>query len=168
LNYLNENGRLVNFTNLDTFLPLREEYNDYMQWVASFFEDKVAYGEEVLSVEPLKENGEIVEGFTIVSKNADGKSESRTAKNVVVAAGGKPFFPPTLPADNSRIIHSAQYMYRVGDVLPDRNAPYKVAVVGAGQSAAEIYKDLHSRYPKCKSQLIFKAAALRPSDDSPL
>ena len=34
LNYLKTKNRLVPFTNLSTFLPLREEYNDYMSWCA--------------------------------------------------------------------------------------------------------------------------------------
>ncbi|KAL8883237.1 MAG: hypothetical protein Q9192_007331, partial [Flavoplaca navasiana] len=41
INYLKSKNRLVAFTNLSTFLPLREEYNDYMSWCASHFEEDV-------------------------------------------------------------------------------------------------------------------------------
>ncbi|KAF5016528.1 hypothetical protein F66182_11763, partial [Fusarium sp. NRRL 66182] len=43
-------GRLVDFTNLGTFLPSRLEFGDYMRWCASRFENIVAYGQEVLEI----------------------------------------------------------------------------------------------------------------------
>jgi L-ornithine N5-oxygenase len=39
--------------------------------------------------------------------------------------------------------------------------------VGSGQSAAEIFNDLQSRYPNSRTTLVIKDTALRPSDDSP-
>ena len=38
LNYLHEKGRLEDFINLKTFYPSRQEFNDYLTWVASSFE----------------------------------------------------------------------------------------------------------------------------------
>ncbi|TAQ91566.1 hypothetical protein B7494_g88 [Chlorociboria aeruginascens] len=43
----------------------------------------------------------------------------------------------------------------------------RFAVVGGGQSAAEIFNDLWSRFPDAEVKLIIKGASLRPSDDSP-
>ena len=43
----------------------------------------------------------------------------------------------------------------------------RVAVIGGGQSAAEVFHNLHARYPACKTNLIIRGAALKPSDDSP-
>lgn len=43
VNYLHNQQRLVQFTNLGTMLPKRLEYNDYMRWCASAFEDVVDY-----------------------------------------------------------------------------------------------------------------------------
>jgi L-ornithine N5-oxygenase len=44
----------------------------------------------------------------------------------------------------------------------------RFAVVGSGQSAAEIFNDLSERFPNAEVKLIIKGASLRPSDDSPL
>jgi hypothetical protein len=41
-------------------------------------------------------------------------------------------------------------------------------VVGGGQSAAEIFNDLWTRFPDAEVTLLLRDSALRPSDDSPL
>ena len=169
LNYLHMNNRLIHFINLSTFLPLREEYNDYLAWCAGHFSDKVQYNEKVTSVNPFHHsNKDVVSMFEVQSINIDGENQTRIARNVVVAVGGSPSIPPAFLGDDSRVIHSSAYTSVVSSVLVDREAPYKVAVVGAGQSAAEIYTDLHSRYPNSHTQLIIRENALKPSDDSPL
>ncbi len=43
----------------------------------------------------------------------------------------------------------------------------RFVVVGNGQSAAEIFSDLWTRFPDSEISMIIKGAALRPSDDSP-
>jgi L-ornithine N5-oxygenase len=69
INYLHQKDRLVEFANLNTFLPARVEYEDYMKWCASWFEDVVAYSQEVVKIMPEKSpNGEITT-FTVVSRN---------------------------------------------------------------------------------------------------
>lgn len=45
--------------------------------------------------------------------------------------------------------------------------PERFVVIGGGQSAAEIYVDLQSRFPKSEVVIVVKGASLRPSDDSP-
>ena len=169
LNYLHRNNRLIHFVNLSTFLPLREEYNDYLSWCAGHFSDKVQYNEKVTTVNPLVDaSKDIVSMFEIQSINADGVTQTRVARNVVVAVGGSPIIPPAFPDSDARVIHSSTYASAVPSILVDRQAPYKIAVVGAGQSAAEIYSDLHSRYPNSNTRLIIRDHALKPSDDSPL
>lgn len=65
-------------------------------------------------------------------------------------------------------MHSSKYCTHLPQMLNDEMAPYNIAVVGSGQSAAEIYHDLHRRYPNSRTTLILRDTALRPSDDSPL
>lgn len=169
INYLHQNDRLIHFVNLGTFLPLREEYNDYLTWCASHFEDNVRYGETVTAVDAVRLDGQTpVKMFEVHSVKQGGTVQIRAARNVVVAVGGKPNIPPMFPANDNRIIHSSSYASTVPSVLCDKEAPYRIAVVGGGQSAAEIYSDLHSRYPNSQTRLIIRAEALRPSDDSPL
>ena len=172
LNYLHNKDRLVHFTNLDTFLPQRVEYQDYMKWCASKFESLVQYGKNVVDVKPTNLNtmGPRPDGFEIrtASVGKDGGTETLRAKRVVMAIGGRPSIPPPLQIDHPHLIHSSQYSQRIPLALPDANKPYHVAVIGAGQSAAEVFTDLQSRYRNASTKMLIRSDALRPSDDSPL
>ena len=171
LNYLHRNGRLVSFTNLGTFLPLRDEYNDYMSWCASHFVDQVRYEQEAFSISPVSSDGP-TELFQILTRPTSARSAFdppiRT-KSVVIAVGGRPSFPasimPHLP--HPRLLHSSQYSHQIPVLLPNAGAVYNIAVVGGGQSSAEIFADLHARFPHARTALVIRAHALRPSDDSP-
>ncbi|KAI1437091.1 L-lysine 6-monooxygenase (NADPH-requiring)-domain-containing protein [Xylaria sp. CBS 124048] len=168
LNYLHKNDRLVDFTNLNTFLPARVEYEDYLRWCASSFDDVVQYGSEVLSVSPDQTAIEPVSTFTITARNSKtGATADYKAKNVIFAIGGQPSIPAFLPADHSRLIHSSQYAHEVPRILNQRDAPYNVAVIGAGQSAAEIFNNIQALYPNSRTALIMRSEFLKPSDDSP-
>ncbi|KAJ5170684.1 FAD-dependent pyridine nucleotide-disulfide oxidoreductase [Penicillium coprophilum] len=168
LNYLHHKNRLVHFTNLGTFLPARVEFEDYMRWCAQRFANVVNYGEEVVEVVPGPTNARgVVDFFTVVSRNTTtGEISSRNSRKVVIALGGKAKMPPGFPQD-PRIMHSSKYCTHLPQMLNDDMAPYNIAVVGSGQSAAEIYHDLHRRYPNSRTTLILRDTALRPSDDSP-
>lgn len=170
-NYLHKKNRLVAFTNLGTFLPLREEYNDYMSWCASHFDDYVRYGQECISVAPTGAASERpVRSWEVVSNNiGTGEVSKLVARHVVIAVGGKPNIPDAFPSPlNPKVIHSSGYSTQVPKLLSDKDKAYTIAVIGAGQSAAEIFNDIHSRYPNSKTRLIIKGSALKPSDDSPL
>ncbi|ORX77994.1 hypothetical protein K493DRAFT_293676 [Basidiobolus meristosporus CBS 931.73] len=173
INYLKENNRLVDFTNLGTTLPYRSEFNDYVNWVTSHFSSLAFFGEEVISVEPILQSGsKEIERLRVTSKRlGDQKTIVRTAKHFIVAIGGQARYPEWVSANqsqhNDRIMHSSQYIYNVSRMLPERDAPYSVAVVGGGQSGAEIFQDVVQRYPNSRVSLIIRDSALRPSDDSP-
>ncbi|KAJ5730216.1 L-ornithine N(5)-monooxygenase [Penicillium malachiteum] len=167
LNYLHNKNRLIHFTNLGTFLPARIEFEDYMRWCANRFENVVSYGEEVVEVVPGKTTDGVVDYFVVRSRNTEtGEISSRRARKVVVALGGKAKMPPGFPQD-PRIMHSSKYCTILPNVLKNPSANYKIAVVGSGQSAAEIFHDLQRRYPNSNTTLILRDTALRPSDDSP-
>ena len=169
INYLFSKNRLNTFINLDTFLPSRLEYEDYLRWCASHFEDRVSYGQEVIEVSPelTLRNGKVAQ-FRVVSRDiVTGELSTRLARHVVVAVGGKGKVPAELPQFHSQVVHSSKYSQQVATALPDQNKAYNIAVVGNGQSAAEIFNDLPARYPNAKVTLIIKGTALRPSDDSP-
>lgn len=168
LNYVHSQGRLLDFINLDTFLPARTEYEDYLRWCASHFDDVVRYNSEVVSVSP-DENSNGVKTFTVVERNAKtGALSSHRARNVILAVGGQASIPKPLPAKSPRVIHSSQYAYTVPKLLTDRNAPVRVAVIGGGQSAAEIFNNVSNMYPNSKTYMIMKSEFIKPSDDSPL
>jgi L-ornithine N5-oxygenase len=171
LNYLHVKDRLVQFTNLDTFLPQRVEFEDYLKWCAGWFEDVVQYSQDVVEVKPqtYSQDGHTVDSFAVISRNILTQELTvRRARHVVIAAGGRPSIPQPFPYSHPRILHSSQYAHQSPRVLSDRQARYHIAVIGGGQSAAEIFNNLHVTYPNAKTRLILKGAALRPSDDSPL
>ena len=168
LNYLHKNDRLVEFINLDTFLPARVEYEDYLRWCAGHFDDVVRYQNEVLSVSPVHETGPL-KTFTVTSRHTQtGVTTNYQARNVILAVGGQPSLPKIMPTQSSRVVHSSQYAQRVPQLLTDPTAPYRVAVVGAGQSAAEIFNNVQTLYPNSKTYMIMRPEFLKPSDDSPL
>ncbi|KAF2145149.1 uncharacterized protein K452DRAFT_324890 [Aplosporella prunicola CBS 121167] len=170
LNYLSRQDRLIEFTNLNTFLPARAEYEDYMKWVASHFEEVTAYGQEVVQVVPEKTtvDSKAIDSFVVKSRNVvTGETTSRRARHVVIATGGRPKIPEPFPVDSSRVIHSSQYQLTIKDKLPEREAPYNIAVIGAGQSAAEIFENLQHKFPNARTNLLIRGQHLRPSDDSP-
>lgn len=171
ISYLFHKNRLNHFINLGTFLPSRLEYEDYLRWCASYFEnqDMVSYGQKVLEVIPdiISPNGKATQ-FRVISKDSKtSEITTRLAKNVVVAVGGLPMLPKEFPSNHPNIIHSSKYSTRVHKSLSDQNKPYNIAVIGNGQSAAEIFNDLPSRYPNARVTMIIKGSTLRPSDDSP-
>ncbi len=172
LNYLHMQGRLVDFTNLSTFLPARVEYEDYLRWCAGFFDDVVRYDTEALAVgrdELAEGGGGAVETFRVVSRDVgSGEVYTHRSKNVLLAIGGQPSIPRCLPAESPRVVHSSQYAHLIPRILSDTNAPYRVAVVGSGQSAAEIFNNIQLLYPHSRTWLVMRSEFLKPSDDSPL
>jgi L-ornithine N5-oxygenase len=168
LNYLHKNNRLVDFINLGTFLPARAEYEDYLRWCARHFDDVVRYQTEVVSVSPVQEQGPH-KVFAVVSRNSKtGATTTHRARNVVVAVGGQASIPKPLPSHHPRVIHSSQYAQQVPKILADRSASYRVAVIGAGQSSAEIFCIVQWLFPNSKTFMVMRSEFLKPSDDSPL
>ncbi|KAI1632964.1 L-lysine 6-monooxygenase (NADPH-requiring)-domain-containing protein [Biscogniauxia mediterranea] len=170
LNYLHEKDRLVEFTNLNTFLPARAEYEDYLTWCAGFFDEVVQYGNEVVAVTPIAptDPSKPVSTFAVTSRNTNsGATKTYRAKNVLLAIGGQPLIPKGIPADHPRVVHSSQYAHLVPKILNKADAPYRVAVIGGGQSAAEIFSNIQKLYPNSKTSMIMRSEFLKPSDDSP-
>ena len=169
LNYLKEKDRLEAFTNLSTFLPFREEFNDYLTWAASHFDEYVRYSTEVVAIVPASEGGNPVQTWNVISRDTQTHDTlSFSAKNVIIAVGGQPKLPRVLQGIGENVVHSSQYLRAVPHKLPLSKPNARVAVVGGGQSAAEIFDDLTSRFPQLNTTLYTTQFALKPSDDSPL
>jgi lysine/ornithine N-monooxygenase len=87
----------------------------------------------------------------------------RVARNLVVAVGGTPRIPvPFAGLNDERMFHSSVYLESIA-----RGEKRRVAVIGSGQSAAEIFLDLQ-RFPEARVDLISRGPALKPADSSPL
>ncbi|WP_397457082.1 lysine N(6)-hydroxylase/L-ornithine N(5)-oxygenase family protein [Pseudomonas versuta] len=169
VNYLKAHGRLVDFINLGTFYPCRMEYNDYLRWVAVQFAEQSRYGEQVLRVEPVVEADGRVQRLNVISQNQQGCEVSRQTRSVIVSTGGTPKIPPVFAGfkDDPRVFHHARYLSAMATQACSRGEPMRIAVVGAGQSAAEAFIDLSDNFPNVQVDMILRAAVLKPADDSP-
>lgn len=163
LNYLHEKGRLQDFINLQTFFPSRHEFNDYLSWAAANFDDRCAYGEDVFEVLPETQDGEVTH-LRVRSRDQDHNIHERLTRSLVIGVGGAANIPPCFAGlkNDPRVFHSSHYLRE----LERQVSPKRIAVIGAGQSAAEIFLDLHGR-EGTQVDLISRAWAFKPSDDSP-
>jgi L-ornithine N5-oxygenase len=167
VNYLHCKQRLEEFINLKTFYPTRLEYNDYLRWVASHFDDHCHYGEEVFAVEPLESGGK-VRGLRVRSRDADGAVVERRCRNLVIGIGGVPNIPSEFARHgSSRVLHSSTYLDRIDAVVQASGAAPRIAVIGSGQSGAEVFCDLAKRFAHVEVTMISRGNALKPADDSP-
>ncbi|MGI4861567.1 MAG: lysine N(6)-hydroxylase/L-ornithine N(5)-oxygenase family protein [Janthinobacterium lividum] len=170
VNYLFEHGRLQDFVNLKTFFPTRIEFHDYLRWVASAFDDQVHYGERVSRIEAVADpkDASRVRHLRVWSRDQHGAEHARVTRALSIGVGGAPNVPAVFGGiDASRVIHSSQYLHRIDARLTDRTKRHRVAVIGGGQSAAEVFIDLGRRFPNVDATLIMRAPALKPADDSP-
>ncbi|MFG1478721.1 lysine N(6)-hydroxylase/L-ornithine N(5)-oxygenase family protein [Xanthobacter sp. V4C-4] len=168
LAYLHEKGRLMDFINQKTFFPSRVEFNDYLGWAAERFASCVSYGEEVVALEP-EVSGGAVDTVRVVSRGPEGRTRVRRARNLALATGGAPRVPELFAPlrEAARVFHSSAYLARIDGLGLERHPAPRIAVVGAAQSAAEIFLDLTSRFPHGRVDMIVRGHALRPSDDTP-
>ncbi|AZM58663.1 MULTISPECIES: lysine N(6)-hydroxylase/L-ornithine N(5)-oxygenase family protein [unclassified Streptomyces] len=167
LNYLREQGRLVDFLNQKTLFPLRIEFHDYFEWAAARVGHLVEYDAEVVSVKPVTEDGE-VRWFDVASRDpgAPERLTVRRTRAVCVATGLEPHLPPGAEL-SEHIWHNSELLPRV-DQLARSGAPVRRAVVlGAGQSAAEAVDYLHRRFPEAEICSVFSKYGYTPADDSP-
>ncbi|MGY8527514.1 lysine N(6)-hydroxylase/L-ornithine N(5)-oxygenase family protein [Paracidovorax citrulli] len=171
VNYLHRHGRLVDFINLRTFYPSRMEYNDYLRWAAAHFAAQCSHGEEVVAIEPDGRAGPDgrIDRVRVRSADAQGRERVRMARAIVLSTGGTPRIPQPFAGlqGDSRVTHHGGYLNWIAHQPCADGKPMRIAVIGAGQSGAEAFIDLHDCYPSARVDWIVRGAALKPADDSP-
>ncbi|WP_328325430.1 SidA/IucD/PvdA family monooxygenase [Kribbella sp. NBC_00382] len=143
LNHLFETGRMDDFVNMSTFTPYRVEFTEYLRWVAASLEKvKIELGKQVVAMRPRKDESGAVTGW--VTTLADGSTIN--SRYLVYGGSREANIPPVL-ADlpPNRVVHSTEYRQRVAQF--DGELPYRVAVVGSSQSAAEMFRALRDDLP---------------------
>lgn len=128
LAYLHEKGRIYHFLNAQFDEVPRREFRNYMAWAAKK-NPNVTFAERVLEVE-----------FDTVFRIRTDRREI-TADNISIGVGTQPWVPEfarCMPAQDH--FHISQYMLR-----NDSLAGKRVAIVGGGQSGAEVFLDLISK-----------------------
>lgn len=166
--YLKAKGRLEEFANLREFYPSRIEFQDYLRWVAGHFEHQAVFGARVASVSPDFGIDGMARSFTVRAELADsGEYVTYQARNVVYAPGGTPNRVAGVAPRDERVIHTAEFLERFPKSFPDHSADLSFAVVGGGQSAAEIIEYILAKYPLSRVHAILPGYSFRPADDSP-
>lgn len=138
LNYLHHHRRLYTYYIFQKFAIPRKEYNHYAQWVAKQLEN-CHFGWEAVDVQEYS-LGEGEACYQVCLRKADHSEEKKLlAKHVVLATGSVPMLPKSLEdAPGEHAYHSSDYLYRKEKTLQAK----RIAVIGSGQSAAEIFLDL--------------------------
>lgn len=164
VNFLHHQKRLERFINLKTFYPSRLEFNEYLNWAASHFHDYCNYGEQVLSIEPVIENNN-VNYLKVITKDITGHEQTRFTKDIILSPGGTPNIPTTFAkiSEHKNVSHSSSYLRNKNKI----KANDKVAIIGAGQSAAEIFVDVQDMPEQPEVDIIMRSSALKPADSSP-
>lgn len=143
LAWLKETGRLYQFYIRESFYPLRAEYDAYCRWAAGRIAQDapgtLRWGRRVTAVE--HDAGADVFVLTAQIAGPDGVTEEKyCAKHLVLGTGSTPRLPAVL-----QNLSGAGPVVHTGNYLPSREAlaaAGSVTVVGSGQSAGEVYRDL--------------------------
>jgi L-ornithine N5-oxygenase len=153
VNYLSERGRLVDFIGRHDVFPSRHEFHDYLQWAADQFAADVRYGHRVVGVTGSDA------GFAVRLE----PGEVVSARTLVLGTGLHPVLPPGTRS-SLRQWHSHQLLSAVAALGPVERGRF--AVVGAGQSAAEVVSYLHRTYPRAEVHAVFGRYGYSLADDS--
>ncbi|MFC7895160.1 lysine N(6)-hydroxylase/L-ornithine N(5)-oxygenase family protein [Streptomyces sp. NPDC057381] len=165
ISYLHASNRLVQFVNNQDFFPTRQEFHHYLEWAAAGLDDRVSYGAEVTSIRPVAgPGGPAPDLLEVEVRDADGTTRVVTARNVAISTGLVPRLPEGVTADE-RVWHSSQFLSKFRAQSPDDLK--RVAVVGAGQSAAEITRFLYDSLPHAEVCAIVPSYGYSVADDTP-
>ena len=162
VNYLHSTGRLDAFINLGSVLPYRTEISDYLRWVAQGLQNvRISYGRRCVAIEPVvSDDGEVTRWSV---RLADGGAI--LCRSLVIGGGRDPYLPDVFTAiPRERLIHSTEYLFRVDEL--DQAAPYRVAVVGGAQSAAEMLWATHQRLPRATCTMVMRSIGLNCYESS--
>ncbi|RGA06703.1 alcaligin biosynthesis protein [Microbispora triticiradicis] len=133
LNYLKETGRLYPFYIRENFYQLRAEYDAYCRWAAGRLRS-VRFGHRVTSVTYDEADG----CYVVHALTDTGERTEHRAPHLVLGTGTPPYVPEPCRGLGGGVVHNSDYLARKEDLL----AKESITVVGSGQSAAEIYRDL--------------------------
>ncbi|KLU11419.1 lysine N(6)-hydroxylase/L-ornithine N(5)-oxygenase family protein [Kocuria sp. SM24M-10] len=135
LNYLKRTGRLYPFYIREDFNPLRAEYSAYCRWASERLES-LHWGREVVAVE----RDAAADAYTVTARTRTGTEQWRT-RRLVLGVGTVPWVPAGVEPGAGPVLHTSDYLPRREELLGRES----VTVLGSGQSAAEVYRDLLER-----------------------
>lgn len=150
--YLAKHKRLYRFIYSHFNMVLRKEFADYLHWVSQSL-DHLQFGETVYEIN-FNDNYFLVETDKTIAKS----------KHIILGNGLSPYIPPAAkPHLNANVFHSKDFL--------KFNRSWKnkrIAVVGGGQSAAEIIQQLIANENDLPYELnwITRRSNILPLDES--
>ena len=160
LNYLHTQGRLDDFINMGNWFPYRVEFSEYFAWVAnSLSKVRLRLSTGCTAIEPRRDASGAVTGW--LTRLDDGTVVA--SRYLSIGVGRDPYVPPVfagLPGD--RLVHSTKYTAAVTGL--EKEFPYRVAVIGSAQSAAEMYRSLQEELPNAQVNWVMRAIAIGAYD----
>ncbi|SFW34714.1 lysine N6-hydroxylase [Sinomicrobium oceani] len=133
LNFMKENDRLYKFYIRESFFMLRKEYNAYCQWAASRLPN-CKFSHRVVAIDHNKGLYEVA-----VKHTKTGEVSVHYAEKLVLGTGTSPRIPAFVQTETMPgVIHTSGYLYSRPDILKKKT----VTIIGSGQSAAEVFRDL--------------------------
>ncbi|RJS94763.1 lysine N(6)-hydroxylase/L-ornithine N(5)-oxygenase family protein [Salinisphaera sp. Q1T1-3] len=133
LNYLKATGRIYAFYIREQFFMLRAEYNQYCRWVVEQL-DSIVFERRVTAVDYDADTG----CYCVTSRTPrTGQTHVDRAWRLVLGSGPQRWVPECCRGLEADVFHAADYLDH-RETLADARA---VAIVGSGQSAAEIFAD---------------------------
>ncbi|KAI0034148.1 L-lysine 6-monooxygenase, partial [Vararia minispora EC-137] len=182
LSYLHETGRLLQFINRGMSAPSCREYGDHLSchWAGRYVQDHgTLFSKDVIQLADGADGSAHIHFRDTATGEVS--TYSRTG-NPVISPGGRSRTPAPLRAldDISHVLHSSTYATVIGPILlrvspSGVTSPLCIAVVGAGQSASEVFIDLYERLHaipapgdrRHRIEMIFRKGCIKPSDDTP-
>ena len=155
LNFLKSTGRLDAFVNLGALAPYRLEISAYLEWVArSLTKVSVELGRNCVRLEPALDASGTLTGW--LATMADGSSIA--SRYLVIGTGRDPNIPAALAGlPPSRVIHTTRYRPAVAGL--SKQLPYRVALIGSSQSAAEVFRALRTDLPDSDVAWVMRSIA---------
>jgi L-ornithine N5-monooxygenase len=148
LKFLHDRNLLVNFTNVGKTKPCRELFSQYLSWCADHFEQSVRYSTEVAGIDAVTTGSDQADHWRVFSRSSvTGQKSILRAKRVVIAVGQQPKIPTilTVPTVAPSVVHVSECEERLEALLGNTNKISRIAIIGDGQQAAEIFDYTHSR-----------------------
>ncbi len=162
LNHLHATGRLDDFINMGSLTPYRLEISAYLDWVArSLAHVSVELGTGCASIRPQRDASGAVEHW--ITTLDDGSEIA--SRYLVIGTGRDANIPEVLAGlPESRVVHSTRYKQAVAGL--SKQLPYRVALVGSSQSAAEMFRSLRGDLPNSEVAWVMRSVGLTADQSS--
>ncbi|SDK19037.1 lysine N(6)-hydroxylase/L-ornithine N(5)-oxygenase family protein [Sediminibacillus albus] len=138
LNYLHEQNRMYQFYFYKKFEVPREEYNDYLRWAVNKLGNLRFRSRVIDVVDHVDDDQPCYEA--VIEDTGSGKRFSVYGRHVVMGTGSRPVVPKSMDDNYPRedVVHTSSYMDEKEKLVESGS----IAIVGSGQSAAEVFLDL--------------------------